>query len=340
MGNRSLLGRGLFALSVGLALLSPLSACGPRVGGSAPLVMGVSPWPGAGASVAANRWEPPYRPATAPLAALPRERTQAAMPEEIAALPPPAEAVKKAPRPFESAEAIAAPPPARRPARKPGPPAPVMAASRERPPRKEPPREKPPRPAPETRWNNPPRVRPAKAPPSPAPPPEPAKSAPPSPAPPPELAKSAPPSAPAAKPAAGANFLWPVKGRVIAGFGAGPDGTHNEGINIAAPRGAPVAATAGGVVVYAGNELRGYGNLILIKHPEGWISAYAHLDVILVKRGERVSRGQVIGRVGDTGSVNAPQLHFELRRADRAVDPLKFLAPRSTAATSSRLNRG
>ncbi len=144
--------------------------------------------------------------------------------------------------------------------------------------------------------------------------------------------------APAKGPAG--NFSWPLRGRVIAGFGPGPHGTRNEGINIAAPRGAPVEATAGGTVVYTGNELRGYGNLVLIKHKAGWISAYAHLDVILVKRGERVSRGQVIARVGATGSVGAPQLHFELRRADRAVDPMKFLAPLSTAATPARPRRG
>jgi murein DD-endopeptidase MepM/ murein hydrolase activator NlpD len=126
-------------------------------------------------------------------------------------------------------------------------------------------------------------------------------------------------------------FLWPVRGRILAGYGSGRDGTHNDGINIAAPRGAAVEAADGGVVAYAGNELRGYGNLILVKHSNGWISAYAHCDLILVKRGEKVARGQTIARVGSTGSVAEPQLHFELRRGNHAVDPREFLAPLPTA---------
>jgi murein DD-endopeptidase MepM/ murein hydrolase activator NlpD len=127
------------------------------------------------------------------------------------------------------------------------------------------------------------------------------------------------------------NFSWPVRGHILEGYGTGPDGTHNDGINIAAPRGAPVQATAAGVVVYAGNELRGYGNLILVKHAQGWISAYAHCDLILVRRGQHVRQGQIIARVGATGNVSAPQLHFELRRGDKPVDPLTLLAPLSTA---------
>jgi len=123
-----------------------------------------------------------------------------------------------------------------------------------------------------------------------------------------------------------------VRGRVLEGYGAGPNGTHNDGINIAAPHGAAVEATDGGVVAYAGNELRGYGNLILIKHPNGWISAYAHCDLILVKTGQKVARGQVIARVGSTGNVSEPQLHFELRRGKKPVDPREYLAPLPTAA--------
>ena len=134
-------------------------------------------------------------------------------------------------------------------------------------------------------------------------------------------------------PRAGGTFLWPVRGRVLEGYGAGPDGTHNDGINIAAPRGAAVQATDGGVVAYAGNELRGYGNLVLIKHSNGWISAYAHCDLILVKTGQKVARGQVIARVGATGNVTEPQLHFELRRGKKPVDPRGYLTPQSTAAT-------
>jgi murein DD-endopeptidase MepM/ murein hydrolase activator NlpD len=127
-------------------------------------------------------------------------------------------------------------------------------------------------------------------------------------------------------------FLWPVRGHVLASYGAGTDGTHNDGINIGAPRGAAVQAADVGVVAYTGNELRGYGNLILVKHANGWISAYAHCDLMLVKRGEKVARGQVIARVGSTGNVREPQLHFELRRGNHAVDPREFLAPLPTAA--------
>jgi murein DD-endopeptidase MepM/ murein hydrolase activator NlpD len=130
-------------------------------------------------------------------------------------------------------------------------------------------------------------------------------------------------------------FLWPVKGRVLAAFGSKGDGTHNDGINIGAPKGAAVQAADAGVVAYVGNELRGYGNLILIKHPNGWISAYAHCDLILVKRGEKVTRGQVIARVGSTGNVSEPQLHFELRRGNRPVDPRELMAPLPTADTTT-----
>jgi murein DD-endopeptidase MepM/ murein hydrolase activator NlpD len=145
----------------------------------------------------------------------------------------------------------------------------------------------------------------------------------------------APPEPPAATPPAGGNsaFLWPVRGHVLASYGSRTDGTHNDGINIAAPKGAAVQAADAGVVAYTGNELRGYGNLILVKHPNGWISAYAHCDLMLVKRGEKVTRGQVIARVGSTGNVSEPQLHFELRRGNRAVDPREVLAPLPTAAT-------
>ena len=128
-------------------------------------------------------------------------------------------------------------------------------------------------------------------------------------------------------------FLWPVRGRVLEGFGTGQDGTHNDGINIAASRGAAIEATDGGVVAYSGNELRGYGNLILVKHPNGWISAYAHCDLVLVRTGQKVVRGQVIARVGATGNVSEPQLHFELRRGKKPVDPREYLPPLSTAVS-------
>jgi murein DD-endopeptidase MepM/ murein hydrolase activator NlpD len=127
-------------------------------------------------------------------------------------------------------------------------------------------------------------------------------------------------------------FGWPARGHIVEGYGPGPNGGHNDGINIAAPRGAPVEAAGAGVVAYAGNELRGYGNLILIKHADNWISAYAHCDEILVKPGEKVVKGQVIARVGATGNVTTPQLHFELRRGDKPVDPQRYLPPLASAA--------
>jgi murein DD-endopeptidase MepM/ murein hydrolase activator NlpD len=127
-------------------------------------------------------------------------------------------------------------------------------------------------------------------------------------------------------PRASSRFLWPVTGKVVSSFGAKKGGLHNDGINIAAPRGAPVRAAENGIVAYAGNELRGFGNLLLIKHADGWTSAYAHNDRLLVRRGDQVRRGQIIARVGSTGSVTSPQLHFELREGSEAVDPLKLLA--------------
>lgn len=138
----------------------------------------------------------------------------------------------------------------------------------------------------------------------------------------------------ATPPAAGTGpFLWPVRGHILATYGSKSDGSHNDGINIAAPRGTAVQAVDAGVVAYTGNELRGYGNLVLIKHANGWISAYAHCDAILVKRGEKVGRGEVIARVGSTGNVSEPQLHFELRRGQHAVDPREFMPPLPTATT-------
>ncbi len=147
----------------------------------------------------------------------------------------------------------------------------------------------------------------------------------------------------AAKPAPsskGSPMPWPVQGRVLAGYGVAAGGAHNDGINIAAPRGAPVRAVDGGVVAYAGNEVRGYGNLVLVKHANGFISAYAHLEELLVKRDEQVKRGQVIAKVGATGGVGEPQLHFELRRDKRAVDPREFLAPTPSAGSKGVASPG
>jgi murein DD-endopeptidase MepM/ murein hydrolase activator NlpD len=152
---------------------------------------------------------------------------------------------------------------------------------------------------------------------------------------PPPNASSAPeqPIAPLREPPpTGRGFIWPVRGQVLAGYGPGANGTQNDGINIAARAGTPVLAANDGVVAYAGNELRGFGNLILLKHADGWTTAYAHCETITVKRGDRVKRGQTIARVGATGAVAEPQLHFELRRGTRALDPQGYLPPVSTAS--------
>ncbi|MDB5368023.1 MAG: gamma-D-glutamyl-meso-diaminopimelate peptidase [Rhodospirillales bacterium] len=123
----------------------------------------------------------------------------------------------------------------------------------------------------------------------------------------------------------GVRFLQPVAGRVLSAYGPKPDGLHNDGVNIAAPLGTPVKAADRGTVVYAGNELRGFGNLVLLKHADGFVTAYAHLDKIDVVKGDTVARGQHVGTVGHTGSVSEPQLHFELRRGAKAIDPSSAL---------------
>ena len=130
---------------------------------------------------------------------------------------------------------------------------------------------------------------------------------------------------PAPEPMSGNSFRWPVQGRIISEFGTKPDGGHNDGINVAVPIGTSVKAAENGVVAYAGDELKGYGNLVLIRHSNNWVSAYAHNDEILVKRGDQVRRGQVIAKAGRTGQVNQPQLHFELRKGSRPVDPTKYM---------------
>ncbi|MGE5166972.1 MAG: peptidoglycan DD-metalloendopeptidase family protein [Sphingobacteriales bacterium] len=121
------------------------------------------------------------------------------------------------------------------------------------------------------------------------------------------------------------SFRWPVRGRVIAGFGSKPNGTQNDGINLAVPEGTPVKAADDGVVAYAGNELKGYGNLVLIRHSNGYVSAYAHASQLLVKRGDAIKRGQVIAHAGQTGNVTSPQLHFEIRKGSTPVDPTQYL---------------
>ena len=121
------------------------------------------------------------------------------------------------------------------------------------------------------------------------------------------------------------SFRWPVRGRVIAGFGPKPSGQQNDGINVAVPEGTPIKAADDGVVAYAGNELKTYGNLVLIRHSNGYVTAYAHASEIMVKRDDTVKRGQIIAKAGQTGSVQAPQLHFEVRRGSTPIDPTPFL---------------
>jgi murein DD-endopeptidase MepM/ murein hydrolase activator NlpD len=130
---------------------------------------------------------------------------------------------------------------------------------------------------------------------------------------------------PAPPPISGDGFIWPVQGKIISAFGTKDQGHQNDGINISAARGTPVRATENGVVAYAGNELRGFGNLVLIRHADGWITAYAHNEELLVRRGQIVRKGQDIATVGSSGGVGEPQLHFQMRQGKNAVDPTKQL---------------
>lgn len=139
---------------------------------------------------------------------------------------------------------------------------------------------------------------------------------------------------------ANSRFLWPVHGRILASYGLANGGPRNEGINIAAPLGTPVRTIDAGTVAYVGNEVKGYGNLVLVRHANGWISAYAYLDDVTVRKGDTVSAGEVIAKVGDTGGVGEPQLHFELRRGKKPVDPKEFLEPAGSAAAKSAQKAG
>ena len=134
-------------------------------------------------------------------------------------------------------------------------------------------------------------------------------------------------------PIAGApGMRWPVRGKIISGFGPKTNGLKNEGINIAVPEGTSIRAAADGVVAYSGNELKGYGNLVLIRHEDGYVTAYAHASELFVKRGDTVKRGDVIAKAGQTGSVSSPQLHFEVRKGAVALDPMKFLSENTASA--------
>ena len=127
-------------------------------------------------------------------------------------------------------------------------------------------------------------------------------------------------------PNAAPSFHWPVRGRILSAYGRKPNGQQNDGINVSVPEGTPIRASEDGVVAYAGNELKGFGNLILIRHADNWVTAYAHLGTLDVKKDQKVKRGEVIARAGQTGGVTAPQLHFEIRKGSNPVDPEKHLS--------------
>ncbi len=120
-------------------------------------------------------------------------------------------------------------------------------------------------------------------------------------------------------------FSWPVRGKILSHYGAKSGGLFNDGINIGASRGTAVKAAENGVVAYAGNEVKGMGNLVIIQHSGGWMTVYAHMDSMSVRRGARVSVGQKIGTVGATGKVDQSQLHFEIRKGTKAYNPSSYL---------------
>ncbi len=126
-------------------------------------------------------------------------------------------------------------------------------------------------------------------------------------------------------------FLLPVRGRLLSKFGSKGRGLRNDGVNIAAPRGTPVRAAENGIVVYSGNALLGFGNMILLRHANGYMTAYAHNASVSVARGDTVRRGQVIAKVGSSGNVASPQLHFEIRKGKRAINPATYLPNLATA---------
>ena len=134
---------------------------------------------------------------------------------------------------------------------------------------------------------------------------------------------AAPPAA--TQPGRAPKFDWPVRGQILARFGAKPGGVTNDGIDIAAPRGTPVKAAEAGAVVYAGDEVKGFGKLVLIAHADGYVTAYAYNDELLVTKGKQVAKGETIAKVGQSGGVAQPQLHFEIRQRNKAIDPAPLL---------------
>jgi murein DD-endopeptidase MepM/ murein hydrolase activator NlpD len=136
----------------------------------------------------------------------------------------------------------------------------------------------------------------------------------------------------AAVPAGSAKFAWPMQGRILSSYGSVASGGRNDGINIEASYGEPIRAAADGVVSYTGNDLKSYGNLTLIKHAGDFVTAYAHAERFVVNRGDHVARGQVIGYAGRSGDVGSPQLHFEIRRGVKPVNPRPLLGPLQVAS--------
>ncbi len=129
----------------------------------------------------------------------------------------------------------------------------------------------------------------------------------------------------APKLAAGDSFNWPLSGQIIKPFGLAERGVHNDGVDIAASFGSDIQTTAPGTVAYIGTGLKSFGTLILVKHDGGIISAYAHLSEVLVNEGDVLSSGQIIGRVGQTGRVGSPTLHFEIRQNRTPIDPASVI---------------
>ncbi|MBM3468332.1 MAG: M23 family metallopeptidase [Alphaproteobacteria bacterium] len=127
-------------------------------------------------------------------------------------------------------------------------------------------------------------------------------------------------------PPASSSYTWPAQGKVIRNFNpSGKGKNQNDGINISAPKGTKVVAVNNGVVAHAGNQLRGFGNVVLVKHDNGLMSVYAHLNEVFVQKGDVVSAGQELGTVGQTGNVKEPQLHIEMREGRKPVNPEKYL---------------
>lgn len=260
----------------------------------------------------ANQLSPPYGIQVGQQIAIPSNRAPAPAATEVAAIPPvpaPAPPPPAAATPGAPPHVLVAPPtPSARPSAVPPVEPPPAVAAAETAPVATAPEEPSPAPAPQqtAALAVPPPAEPQAA----APPPEPEEA-----------------PAPAIK--GTGQFSWPVKGRVLSGYGPTADGLHNDGINIAARKGEPVRAADGGTVVYAGDGMKGFGHLVLIRHANGFVTAYAHNDVLLVRKGASVRRGQIIARAGQSGGVSEPQVHFEIRKGVQAVNPLALLEPAS-----------